>query len=204
MASILKFSPSHSRGTRACTNCNKKTMSAARGCGSHFSVVEVDDHVKLQAFQRLARSYLNWLGEDLGFQAVDDELDTLPGVYATSNRGVLLVAACDGGYAGTAALRPLQGKQADGIDEIEGISVDHIAELKRLYVDTPYQKHGMGEALTRACLEAARRYGYKAVVCDTLERLSSANALYERIGFRKTMPYSYCPLDGPLHFIFTL
>lgn len=163
-----------------------------------------DQQGKLDAFKRLCRSYLAWLGEDLGFQAVDDELDTLPGVYAERNNGVLLVAECDGEYAGTAALRPLRGKQADGVEEIEGISVDDIAELKRLWVDSSFQRRGIGEALTRECLEVARRKGYKAVVCDTLERLTAANALYERIGFKKTMAYSYCPLEGPLHFFYRL
>ena len=166
--------------------------------------VDKPDQAKLDAFKRLCRSYLEWLGEDLGFQAVDDELETLPGVYAASNRGTLLVAVSDGEYAGTAALRPLRGKQADGVEEIEGIPVDDIAELKRLYVDTPYKRRGIGEKLTLECIDRARRFGYKAVVCDTLERLEAANALYERVGFKKCMAYSYCPLDGPLHFVFVL
>lgn len=159
---------------------------------------------KLDAFKRLCRSYLAWLGEDLGFQAVDDELETLPGVYAEGNNGVLVVAECDGEYAGTAALRPLRGKQADGVEHIEGIPLDSVAELKRLWVDSSFQRRGIGEALTRECLEVARRKGYRAVVCDTLERLTAANELYERIGFKKTVAYSHCPLEGPLHLLYRL
>ena len=183
-------------------------MAAAKG-NAPVVVVPVesgqaDPQAELDAFKRLCRSYLGWLGEDLGFQAVDDELDTLPGVYAERNNGVLLVAKCDGEYAGTAALRPLRGKQAEGVEEIEGISVDDIAELKRLWVDSSFQRRGIGEALTRECLEVARRRGYKAVVCDTLERLTAANALYEHMGFKKTVAYSYCPLEGPLHFLYRI
>ena len=179
-------------------------MTASTSRDADVCVVEVTEPEQLEAFRTLAKTYLSWLGEDLGFQAVDDELDTLPGVYDTSNRGTLLVATCDGKYAGTAALRPLQGKQADGIEKINGIRVDDIAELKRLYVDAPYQRRGIGENLTIECIERARRFGYKAVVCDTLERLRGANALYERIGFKKCLAYSYCPLEGPLHFLFDL
>ena len=171
---------------------------AARASSPKTSAVEVvqveGNQTHLGAFVSLAREYLSWLGEDLGFQAVDDELDTLPGIYAAANRGSLLVAVCDGDYAGTAALRPLRGKQAEGIEEIEGISVDEIAELKRLYVPASHQRRGIGEALTMACIESARKMGYKAVCCDTLERLTAANALYKRMGFKPTVAYSFCPL----------
>ena len=57
-----------------------------------------------------------------------------------------------------------------------------------------HQRRGIGEALTMACIESARKMGYKAVCCDTLERLTAANALYKRMGFKPTVAYSFCPL----------
>jgi carbonic anhydrase len=163
-----------------------------------------DDEVHMSHFKRLCSSYLEWLAEDLDFQGVDDELATLPGVYSRSNRGVLLLAANGDDFVGTVALRPLRGKQVDGLLDIEGIAVEDICELKRLFVDPSSQQRGIGELLVRRVLDVAREYGYKAIVCDTLERLTTANRLYSRLGFQKCVAYSHCPLEGPLHFFLKL
>lgn len=175
-------------------------------------VSRVTSPQQLEEFKRLALDYLDWLSEDLDFQGVDDELTTLPGVYAESNGGVMLLAGIpldddqQGGYVtvGTAAIRPLVGKQRDGIDTINSINVQDICELKRLFVDPEHQKKGIGKQLVLEAISYARQAGYKAMVLDTLTRLESANRIYCSLGFEKCIDYSHCPLDGPLHFILKL
>lgn len=172
-----------------------------------FTITRVQSSEELDEFKRLALAYLDWLSEDLDFQGVDDELSTLPGVYAESNRGVLLLAGIQGvqqTMVGTVAIRPLAGKQRDGIHMINSINIDDICELKRLFVGPEYQRNGIGRQLVLEAMSHARRMGYKAMVLDTLKRLEAANRMYESLGFTYCIDYSHCPLDGPLHFFVLL
>ena len=173
------------------------------------SIKRVQSPKDLEEFTRLAIAYLDWLSEDLDFQGVDDELTTLPGVYAESNKGVLLLARISSGgeedvMVGTAAIRPLSGKQRDGIDDINSVRVEDICELKRVFVDPEYQQNGIGRQLVVEAMDHARRLGYKAMVLDTLKRLEAANRMYYSLGFENCIDYSHCPLDGPLHFYIAL
>ena len=174
--------------------------------------VENGSPAQLEEFKRLAVAYLDWLSEDLHFQGVDDELSTLPGVYAEDNKGALLLATVDSSLTdttkavavGTAAIRPLKGKQRQGIDSIDGIDVGEICELKRVFVDVDHQKKGIGRRLVEEAIRIAKGYGYKAMVLDTLKRLEAANRMYYSLGFENCIDYSHCPLDGPLYFILKL
>ncbi len=54
--------------------------------------VESGDQQQLQDFKSVTRSYLEWLGEDLGFQGTERELASLPGSYAAERGGCMLLA----------------------------------------------------------------------------------------------------------------
>jgi GNAT superfamily N-acetyltransferase len=174
--------------------------------GQDVQIVRVQTPSQLDAFKRLAVAYLDWLSEDLHFQGVDDEMATLPGVYAEDNKGVMLLATLpEGGTSvGTAAIRPLQGKQRSGIEEINGLPVADICELKRVFVDVEHQRHGIGKRLVKEAISIAAQYGYKAMVLDTLERLEGANRMYYALGFENCIDFSHCPLEGPLYFFLRL
>ena len=187
--------------------CNSSCGKIPGVMTNRCSIKRVQSPEELEEFKRLALAYLDWLSEDLHFQGVDDELTTLPGVYAESNKGVMLLASIPGDYdiaVGTVAIRPLAGKQRDGIDEINSINVDQICELKRLFVDPEYQKNGVGRQLVLEAMSQARGLGYKAMVLDTLKRLEAANRMYYSLGFENCIDYSHCPLDEPLHFFIEL
>ncbi len=172
----------------------------------HVQIERVHTPSQMDAFKRLAVAYLDWLSEDLHFQGVDDEMATLPGVYAEDNRGVMLLATpSQGGTSvGTAAIRPLQGKQRGGIEEINGLPVSDVCELKRVFVDVEHQRQGIGKRLVQEAISIAVQYGYRAMVLDTLERLEGANRMYYALGFENCIDYSHCPLEGPLYFFLRL
>lgn len=134
----------------------------------------------LPDIRALLAEYAEGVGVPLDFQGFDREVAELPGAYAPP-RGALLVARIDGAAAGCAALRPLD---------------DETCEMKRLFVRPGARGLGLGERLALAVLAEARRLGYRRMRLDTLPAMASAQALYERLGFRDIEPYTDNPVAG--------
>lgn len=124
----------------------------------------------------LLREYTAWaltltadLSEVPTFHGLDDELATLPGIYAPP-AGRLLLARLDGRPAGTIALK---GHDAE------------TAEIKRLYVSPDCRSHDVGHRLVSTVIAEARASGYKRLVLDSHVSMTSAHRIYERAGFRR-------------------
>lgn len=130
------------------------------------------------------KEYGDSLGIDLSFQDFEQELATLPGLYAAP-RGTLLLAWVEGELAGCCALRP-----------IDDVDVANAAEMKRLYVRPAFRRFGLGRLLAEAVLDAARQMGYSSVLLDTLDDMEAARALYEELGFVEVPPYYHNPIAG--------
>ncbi len=125
----------------------------------------------------LFMEYANSLNFSLCFQGFDAELATLPGKYAPPS-GALLLAWVDGHAMGVVALRDLG----------EGI-----AEMKRLYVKPQARGLQLGRKLAEAIMAEARARGYGRMRIDTLQRMQTANALYDALGFYEIPPYTPNP-----------
>jgi ribosomal protein S18 acetylase RimI-like enzyme len=59
--------------------------------------------------------------------------------------------------------------------------------LYDIVVDPAHRKHGVGRKLLDATLEALKARGAPRVVLSTAERNASAQRLFDRAGFRRTM-----------------
>jgi putative acetyltransferase len=149
-----------------------------------LSLAEPQSDSEWVASAAIFREYGDSLGIDLSFQNFEEELASLPGLYAAP-RGTVLLAWVDGELAGCCALRP-----------IEDIDVPNAAEMKRLYVRPAFRRFGLGRLLAEAVLDAARRMGYSSVLLDTLDDMEAARALYEELGFVEIPPYYHNPLPG--------
>jgi GNAT superfamily N-acetyltransferase len=124
--------------------------------------------------ERLLREYETQLGVSLCFQAFDDELAGLPGLYVPAV-GHFLTAwdeTC-GGLLACVALKPDRSRK-------------QTCEMKRLYVRPKARGTGLGRKLAQEITEVARRMGYQRMVLDTLPWLAEAQALYVSMGFRQT------------------
>ncbi|HTJ11534.1 MAG TPA: GNAT family N-acetyltransferase [Dinghuibacter sp.] len=86
--------------------------------------------------------------------------------------------AVDGELLGGAGIFPSAGLPPD------------TCELCKMYLRPDARGRGLGGALIRRCLDAARAAGYTKVYIESMPELSQALAVYERFGFKY--------LDGPL------
>ena len=69
-----------------------------------------------------------------------------------------------------------------------------VVELKRLYVAPAGRGLNLGEKLSQAVINEARRLGYTYLYLDTDPGLTHANAIYEKLGFEDIPQYYENPL----------
>jgi putative acetyltransferase len=143
-----------------------------------MQINQVTTPAQLAAIRSLFQEYAAWLRVDLCFQKFEEELTTLPGLYAPP-RGCLLLAADGDGFAGCVALRPLG---------------DTVCEMKRLFVRPAYLGRGLGRELAQRVIAEAQNIGYSSMRLDTLPFMHGAIGLYETLGFVRCSAYYATPL----------
>ncbi len=139
----------------------------------------------LEEVKGLIREYTDWLGRDLAFQGLEEELADLPGKYLPPY-GRLIVAV-------------------DGAGEVCGCVAYHrldadTAEMKRLYVLPSGRGHHLGERLAANIMDLAREDGCTRMVLDTVRPLEAAVALYRKLGFEEIEPYYCNPMEDVIYF----
>jgi putative acetyltransferase len=127
----------------------------------------------------LLTAYAAELDVDIAFQGFGQELDGLAMAYPPPGGAWLVFRA--GLPVGCVALRPLG---------------DGFAELKRLFTVPEARGCGVGRALVKTALGAARAAGFSGVRLDTLRGMDAAQALYASLGFVPIAPYRANPLAG--------
>ncbi len=138
----------------------------------------------LERVRKLFAEYAAALSIDLCFQNFREEMDALPGEYA-SPRGALLVATINDEFAGCCAMRPL-----------DTVDYPNACEMKRLYVRPAFRGKQLGRQLAESILDLSRQAGYDCILLDTLDDMESARALYQELGFEEVPPYYYNPIAG--------
>jgi ribosomal protein S18 acetylase RimI-like enzyme len=78
------------------------------------------------------------------------------------------------------------------------------AELRMLAVDPAARRRGVGAALVRAVLVAARAGGARRMVLSTLPAMAAAHRLYRRFGFSRAPELDHRPVPGVELLAFTL
>jgi GNAT superfamily N-acetyltransferase len=152
--------------------------------GATRSVIHACAPDDIDVVRGLFREYQRAIGVDLCFQGFEQELQSLPGVYAAPS-GLLLLAKVGGDVAGCAALRRQN---------------QTTCEMKRLFVRPPFQGRGIGKALVAHIIGAARTLNYNAVRLDTLPSMVTATALYLSLGFKPIPAYYSNPVEGTRYF----
>ena len=128
--------------------------------------------------RKITKDYIEWLGMDLTFQKIEDELLDFNDMYFPPNGCYLISFTENGEIAGGVGLRKFQGD---------------ICEMKRLYVYPKFLRQGLGETLCKEMIKQARVHGYKRMRLDTISKLKAANSLYDKLGFYEIEPYRENP-----------
>ncbi|WP_304251730.1 GNAT family N-acetyltransferase [Limosilactobacillus gastricus] len=148
----------------------------------------VDGKNYLSDVRELIEEYTKWLGRDLSFQNLDQELADIAAKYLAPE-GEILVLIDEGIVQGMVAYHRLS---------------DTRCEIKRLYVRPTYRGHHAGERLLEEILGHAKKAGYQEAVLDTIEPLKAAIHLYHKIGFAECAPYYDNPMDDVIYMAKTL
>src|SRR4051812_11750706 len=76
------------------------------------------------------------------------------------------------------------------------IARDDEGEFRMLAVDPAARGRGVGQALVELCLQRSRDLGYAGVRMSTMDRMTSAHRVYERLGFARVPEDDWSPEPG--------
>jgi GNAT superfamily N-acetyltransferase len=133
----------------------------------------------IEKTREIFNEYSDYLGIDLSFQRFDEELRSLPEIYAPPE-GYILLAYYKKNLVGCVGLKKYQ---------------DEICEMKRLYVRPKYRNKKIGLKLCKAIIRKAKETGYKSMRLDTLPFMKEAMTLYSKLGFKEIAPYRFNPIE---------
>ena len=123
-----------------------------------------------------------------GYSSADYE-PALRDVASRAASATVLVAEQEGRVVGAVTLATRGGEWAE--QAVAGEAV-----IRMLVVAPQARGSGTGEALVRACLEAARADGCTLVRLSSQEDMTAAHRLYERLGFVRTPSFDWSPVPG--------
>jgi ribosomal protein S18 acetylase RimI-like enzyme len=147
-----------------------------------LQVIRAETDAHFAAARTLFEEYAASLGVDLCFQNFAAELTSLAQQYGAPG-GCLLLALAQNQPVGCVALRRLE---------------EQICEMKRLYVKPPFRHLKIGQTLVERILAEARTLGYERMQLDTLPAMTSAQKLYQALGFQEIAPYRFNPVAGTI------
>ena len=143
-----------------------------------FTIIQCTRISEFGLAKKITEDYIKWLGMDLSFQKVENELSGFNEMYSPPEGCYLIAFTENGETAGGVGLRRFEAG---------------ICEMKRLYVYQEYLRKGLGEALCRELIIHAKKLGYKKMRLDTIGKLKAANRLYDKLGFYEIEPYRENP-----------
>ncbi len=135
-----------------------------------FRPIEPTDNERVAQVIRQVMTEFSCVGP--GFSIEDPEVDQMYETYQ-GDQAAFFVIEHQGQVFGCGGFGPLPG--GDGAT----------CELKKMYFLPELRGHGMGKKLLNHCIETAAQRGYQRMYLETVNRMTSANALYRLRGFQQ-------------------
>ena len=129
--------------------------------------------------------------------ATDDYVTELVDAKRRSEQAELWVAAESGRLLGSVAFCPLGSPYREIGREDEG-------EFRMLAVSPEARGQGVGQALVQHCVDRSRDLGYAGVRMSTMDRMTTAHRIYERLGFTRAPEDDWSPAPGVLLLAYAL
>lgn len=107
-----------------------------------------------------------------GYSIEDPEVKDMYTAYSAENACFYVIVNKDDEPVGCGGVAPLAGGN------------EAVCELKKMYFLPAARGLGMGRKLMNILIDEAKQKGFKQVYLETVERMTSANALYNKMGFR--------------------
>lgn len=107
-----------------------------------------------------------------GYAHADPELDVMFQTY-TQPRTAYFVVTDGARILGGAGFAPLEGTNGK------------VCELRKMYFLNELRGLGYGRKLLEMCLNGARKAGFETCYLETIESMTQACALYEKLGFQR-------------------
>lgn len=139
---------------------------------TNFQLREIQkkDNPKVADVIRTVMTEYGCVGE--GYSIEDPEVDCMFETYATPQSHYLVLLKNEK-IVGCGGIAPLAGGDPT------------TCELKKMYFHSDARGAGMGTKMVATLLEKAKALGYKKCYLETVARMERANALYNKMGFRK-------------------
>ena len=144
-----------------------------------LEIEQAKSNADMAAVKTIFQEFIEFLPIDMAFQGVEAEMANFPAGFE-----FVLLAKLDGKPVGAVAL-----KRHDAL----------VCEMKRLYVLPEAQGTGAGRKLCEKLMHDAKLLGFDTMLLDSLRRLQSAVALYQKLGFEEIEPYNFNPEDDVVY-----
>lgn len=133
-----------------------------------FRPIEKKDNPAVATLIRTVMTEFGTVGE--GYSIMDKEVDEMWDNY-TNAQSYFLVLTLEDKVVGCGGIGPLKGGDAK------------TCELKKMYFYPVARGYGLGQQLVEKCVAKAKAIGYQTCYLETVERMTQANKLYEKLGF---------------------
>jgi GNAT superfamily N-acetyltransferase len=116
----------------------------------------------------------------------DDYVAQLVDAHRRALEAEVWVAADEDRLLGTVTFCPVGSAYRE-------IGRDDEGEFRMLAVSPAGRGHGVGRALVEVCLRRSRELGYAGVRMSSMDRMTSAHRVYERLGFTRVPEDDWTP-----------
>lgn len=137
-----------------------------------FRKIQPEDIQQVAKLIRTVMTEYQCVGE--GYSIMDPEVDDMYSHYNNELSEFYVIYSLENkAILGCGGIAPLKGGN------------EETCELRKMYFYPELRGYGMGHHMIEKCLEAAKSKGYKYCYLETVERMKTANHLYQKYGFKR-------------------